>query len=222
MPKISGIYAISDENFLDDFNLAQKRLKATIAGGIAAFQLRDKKKSDSMLLQKALILQEICQKNKVQFVLNDRVELAINSGFLGLHIGKIADEKTPYSLKQIAQIRKNFSGYLGVSCYGDLKRAKECAKIGVDLVGFGSCFKSSTKPNAPQISLEIFTKFRSFCEDSDSIKKPDICAIGGINKDNANLILNADLLALSAGIWQDGDEKIAQNIKQISQKFAQN
>ncbi|WP_304421957.1 thiamine phosphate synthase, partial [Helicobacter rodentium] len=73
---LRGIYAISDTTLTPKDKLEQS-LQAAIKGGIALFQLRDKESSDEEIATLCHQLGQICQESNVIFVLNDRVELAI-------------------------------------------------------------------------------------------------------------------------------------------------
>ena len=84
-------------------------------------------------------------------MLNDRVELAIKLQCDGLHVGKS-------DYYRIKEIRAQFLGYLGVSCYGSLESAKKMEKLKVDYVAFGAFFSSSIKPNAKVIDTNIIKK----------------------------------------------------------------
>ena len=122
-------------------------------------------------------------------ILNDRVELAIKYQCDGLHIGKSDHHRVP-------KIREKFLGYLGISCYGDMKLAKRMEKLGADYVAFGSFFPSKTKPNAKVVDKSIIKKAKK------SLNIP-ICAIGGITTENGKeLIKNGvDMLAVITDIW---------------------
>ena len=201
---LSGIYAISDTTLTPNVTQA---LKTAIKGGITLFQLRDKTSTDATLAPICEILQRICQESGVTFVLNDRVELAKSLTIDALHIGK-KDDIAPYSLRELEQVRKDYHGILGVSCYGDLNLAKNALQAGADYIAFGACFASRTKPNAKTIDLNIFHQAKEF--------GIPLCAIGGINATNIHCLKEADMVACVRSIWE-GD--IIQNIKELKEKW---
>lgn len=84
---LKGIYAISD-TLLTPKDKLEQSLQAAIQGGIALFQLRDKESCDEEIAELCPKLERICKDSNVVFVLNDRVELAINLKVEALHIGK--------------------------------------------------------------------------------------------------------------------------------------
>lgn len=201
---LSGIYAISDTTLTPNVTQA---LKIAIKGGISLFQLRDKTNTDVKLAPLCESLQKICKESGVTFVLNDRIELANSLQIEALHIGK-KDDIAPYSLRELEQIRKNYDGILGISCYGDLNLAQNALRIGADYIALGACFTSRTKPNAQTIDLNLFKEARRL--------GIPLCAIGGIDATNIHLLKETDMVACVRSIWE-GD--IIQNIKELKEKW---
>ncbi|WP_258443356.1 thiamine phosphate synthase [Helicobacter sp. 16-1353] len=196
------IYAISD-SFLTPYNKLPKMLLEAIESGCSIFQFRDKNASDIAISGLCGELNDICKKNNILFVLNDRVELALKLGVSGLHLG-LDDEKIPFS-----EIRKSFSGMIGISCYGDINRALHYQSLGADYVAFGSIFKSPTKQDSNVIGVEILNRAKS------QLHIP-ICAIGGINIKNIIKVKNADMVAMISSIWI-GDIKT--NIRNLNDRL---
>ena len=141
----------------------------------------------------ALALQELCHRYDALFVLNDAVELAIELGLDALHIGKSDHHR-------VKEIRENFNGLLGVSCYGDVELALKMEDMGVDYVAFGSFFSSATKPDSQIISLDTLRVAK------ERVKIP-ICAIGGLTLFNIKEVLSykPDMIALISDIWKSCD-----------------
>ncbi|BCZ17755.1 thiamine-phosphate synthase [Helicobacter sp. NHP19-003] len=193
---LRGVYAISDE-VLSPYDKLPNLLEHAIQGGVRLFQLRDKTRSDGDLLPLAKDLAKICAKEGVGFIINDRLELALECQAYGLHLGR---EDTP-----LKEARKHFKGVIGVSCYGDLDRAKEAQSLGADYVAFGACFASPTKPKAPTIAKEVFTQARA------CLNLP-LCAIGGLTPSNISTLPPLDMCAVISSLWL-GD--ITQNVKAL-------
>ncbi len=129
MSKLKGLYVITDDNLTPD-NSIYDQVEQSLKGGASIVQLRDKHSSDERVMQKAKKIQELCHSYGALFVLNDKIELAIELGCDGLHIGKSDHER-------FSEIRESFKGVIGVSCYGDVEMAKEFEKKGADYVAFG-------------------------------------------------------------------------------------
>jgi len=188
---LRGLYVITDD-LLTPKSILLESIKKALHGGARIVQLRDKVSSDREIRALAITIQELCHEFNALFVLNDKVELAIELGCDGLHIGKSDHHR-------FEQIRKKFHGIIGVSCYGDLLLAKQMELMGADYVAFGSFFASPTKPNSKIIDLDILKKAK------EQLNLP-ICAIGGIHSDYAeDIVVNyqPDMVAVISDIWRE-------------------
>ncbi|MBN2824873.1 MAG: thiamine phosphate synthase [Campylobacterales bacterium] len=186
---LRGLYVISDDRLTPKESLLQSIEKA-LQGGARIVQLRDKISSDDELRAIIPNLTLLCKEYNALFVLNDKVELAIELGVEGLHIGKSDHHR-------FKAIRKDFKGIIGVSCYGDLVLAKEMQEMGANYVAFGSFFHSPTKPHSNIVDLKILSKAK------EALRIP-ICAIGGINGENASELIShyqPDMVAVISDIW---------------------
>lgn len=201
------LYAISD-SALTPTHTIESQLKKAILGGISLFQLRDKISSDDEILPLCEKLGRICNENKVDFIINDRINLALNlqnrNVPCGLHLGR-DDEEIDFKI-----LRGKFKGTLGISCYGDISRALSYEKMGADYVAFGSIFKSETKKDSAVIGSAILKEAKM------RLKSVKICAIGGINASNIALLENVDMVAMIRAIWY-GD--ISQNLAKINKEI---
>lgn len=192
--RLRGLYVITDD-VLTPRDTVLEQVRASLEGGAKIVQLRDKNSTIEEVKEMALALEALCQEFDSTFVLNDKVELAIELGLSGLHIGKTDHHR-------VREIREQFAGYLGVSCYGDITLAKEMQDMGVDYVAFGSFYVSPTKPQAKIVDLDILSSAK------EQLDIP-ICAIGGINSDNISHIMeqDPDMISLVSDIWKSEDIK---------------
>jgi thiamine-phosphate pyrophosphorylase len=190
--KLKGVYVITDDTLTPDETLFSQ-VEDALKGGATIVQLRDKKNDEETIEKKAIALQELCHEYNAMFVLNDKVELAIKLQCDGLHIGKSDHAR-------FDEIRKDFKGCIGVSCYGDVDHAKEFEQKGADYVAFGSFFTSPTKPNSNIVPLEVIS------EAKEKLTIP-VCAIGGINKENVDQVVQKDpeMISLISDIWNSDD-----------------
>lgn len=200
--KLKGLYVITDNTLTPQKTIFIK-VKQALKGGAKIVQLRDKINSEKIVKKTAIELQELCRSYGALFVLNDAVTLALKDGFDGLHIGK-----SDYTI--FPQIRESFKGILGVSCYGDIEKAKYFESLGADYVAFGSFFSSPTKPHSNIVPLEILQEAKK------QLTIP-ICAIGGIKRENLSDILEhkPDMVAVISDIWKD------ENIKDTCTLYAE-
>ncbi|PAF47167.1 hypothetical protein BKH46_05150 [Helicobacter sp. 12S02634-8] len=191
-----GLYGISDA-VLTPYDRIFEMLERAIMGGLKIFQLRDKIHSDTDLAPLCVKLMQVCASHGVLFVLNDRARLAQELQAPALHIGS-ADGI-------LSDIRKDFKGIIGVSCYDSLSLAQEAQDKGADYVAFGAFFPSSTKPNAKRVAPEILLRAK------ETIQIP-ICAIGGITSLNAHQLKSTQMIAVIGGLWR-GD--VLENAREL-------
>ncbi|MBD3841628.1 MAG: thiamine phosphate synthase [Campylobacterales bacterium] len=200
--KLQGLYVITDDQLTPKQTIIDQVTQA-IEAGASIVQLRNKSDDENFVESLAVQLQKICTHYGVLFVLNDKVEMAIKIKCDGLHIGKSDHHR-------FDQIRKEFGGIIGVSCYGDVGMAKEFESKGADYVAFGSFFHSPTKPSSNIVNLKTLYEAKS------QLKIP-VCAIGGINTQNLQEVLsyNPDIVSVISDIWNSQD--IASKVNQYIQ-----
>jgi thiamine-phosphate pyrophosphorylase len=63
-------------------------VEACIVGGVDLVQLREKHLDDQQLCERALLVQRVCHRHGVPFILNDRPDLAAAVGADGVHVGQ--------------------------------------------------------------------------------------------------------------------------------------
>jgi len=195
---LRGLYVITDDRLTPKESLFQS-VELALQGGAKIVQLRDKHSSDEEIVETIKALEQLCRSYDALFVLNDRVELAIRLECSALHIGKSDHYR-------FEEIRQNFKGIVGVSCYGDLNLAQKMEAMGADYVAFGSLFASPTKPHANIIDLALLTHAKA-------LLNVPICVIGGIHSDNApDLVTHykPDMVAVISDIWTNEIQKQAQ------------
>jgi thiamine-phosphate pyrophosphorylase len=198
---LRGLYAITDE-ILTPKESVLRQVEEALEAGIELLQFRDKTSSDEEIETLTLHLLHLCRLHKVPFIIDDRPHLAQKIGADGLHIGK--DDMSLREAKTIFT-----KGFIGVSCYGSIRKALEAEAEGADYVAFGSFFPSPTKPQSGIVSMSVFGKAK------EDLKIP-ICAIGGINVTNIHEIgaHHPDMISVVSAIWQGN---IKRNITQLKQ-----
>ena len=195
------IYLISPNKIPNSFyktlNLVLKTKK------VSFFQLRLKNYS----LKKKIIIgkkiKNICEKNKVKFIINDDPLLALKLDADGCHLGqKDMNIKTAKKIlgKKI----------IGIACHNSINLAKKAIKAKADYIAFGAFNRSKTKKTKHVASVKILNKVKKFT------KTPTV-AIGGINSLNyKNLLLNnANFLAISGYIWKNKKYKPLKAIERL-------
>jgi thiamine-phosphate pyrophosphorylase len=178
---LRGLYAITPET--PDM---VAKVRQALAGGVALLQYRRKRRD----LDEAREVAALAKSFGVPLVVNDDVELAVEIGAQGAHLGREDGD--------LDAARRRLAGrILGASCYDDVERARRAIDAGADYVAFGSVFASSTKPQAVRAPLALF---------AIDLGVP-LCAIGGITLENAPqaIAAGADLLAVLSDLFDAPD-----------------
>lgn len=196
---LSGIYAITDETLTPKTTMLHQ-VEEALEAGIGLLQFRDKTSSDEEIETLCVHLLHLCRLHDVPFVIDDRAHLAQKIGADGLHIGK--DDISLHNAREIFT-----KGFIGVSCYGSVKKGLEAQNEGADYVAFGSFYPSPTKPHSGVVSMSVLDKAK------EALSIP-ICAIGGINAANIHEISThqPDMISVVSAIW---DGNITNNIQKL-------
>ncbi len=188
---MTQIYLISPPkidlpSFSSNLELALKTKKVPV------FQMRLKGYLDSEIIEIGKKLLKICHQNNTLFILNDRLDLALNIGADGVHLGD-SDGNVSQSRKLSP---KNF--IIGSSCYDSKHLAVEAVEAGADYVSFGTFFPSKTKNSKGQPNPEIL----QWCDEILDVRS---VAIGGITASNCKALVQskADLIAVVSYVWDN-------------------
>ncbi|NDU85219.1 MAG: thiamine phosphate synthase [Ferrovum sp.] len=189
--RIRGLYGITPE--LADTTELIRRVHLALQGGVSLLQYRAKKLSHGLRQTQIQALRILCDEFSVPLILNDGLEAAWMSWVDGVHAGK--EDASPSSWRDLAQQR-----LLGVSCYADIERAQAVEHAGGAYVAFGSFYPSSTKPDAPRVSLAVLEEARS------RLHIP-IVAIGGMTPERAVVMYRhgANAVAVSSDLFEASD-----------------
>jgi thiamine-phosphate pyrophosphorylase len=164
-----------------------------LEGGIAVLQYRSKLSGGEQRMREAKTLAAMCRSHNVPFIVNDDVELALECGADGVHLGREDGN--------IAGARARLRGkLLGASCYDSLAAARAAVAAGADYVAFGSVFPSPTKPAAVRAPLTLFGEAKR------RLGVP-LVAIGGITLENAREVVEAgaDAIAVITALFEADD-----------------
>lgn len=199
-----GLYALTP----NDCTSLADAVEAAIAGGARMIQYRDKTAGTAVREARAKALLALCRSQGIPMIINDDLDLALALDADGVHLG---EDDCP-----IAEARKRFpGGLIGASCYNDFARAQAAIRSGASYVAFGSFYASPTRPDAVTAQPDLLMRARR------ELSVP-VCAIGGINADNAASLIQsgADLLAVCSGIFAQPD--ITSATQAITRQFPKN
>ena len=160
------------------------------AGDVAAVQLRLKDIGDDAIRRACDLLRPVAQQRGVAFLLNDRPDLAAETGCDGVHVGQ---QDAPYTE---ARALLGAERIVGVTCHASRDLAMDAAEAGADYVAFGAFFPTTTKVSGHRADLEIL---RWWAE----IMTVPCVAIGGITPENCGPLVaaGADFLAVVSAVW---------------------
>jgi thiamine-phosphate pyrophosphorylase len=180
---VRGLYAITPE--CPDTGRLVGLVRQTLQGGASLVQYRAKRASPELKREQAKALSGLCQSFAVPLIINDEVELAVECGAQGVHLGR--DDAAPALVRQ----RLGRGEWLvGVSCYNQPALAVAAWQQGADYVALGSFFPSATKPDAVRATLENLRATRQ------QVPLP-VVAIGGITLPKAPALIEAGAHALA-------------------------
>ncbi len=169
------LYLILDRQVNSYKQLFEMAKKAFFAG-VDIIQLRDKTGPAKDILDFSNRIQKVI-KGRIPYIVNDRVDLAMISQSSGVHLGQ---EDVP-----LMQARKMVGKkvLIGISCQ-TLAHAQKAQREGADYIGFGSVFKTMTKPDRYPMNIRLLKQVVK------NIKIP-VFAIGGINLENVRNLKDA-------------------------------
>ncbi|HSU77014.1 MAG TPA: thiamine phosphate synthase [Burkholderiales bacterium] len=181
--KLRGLYAITPEA-----GDVERKVQLALEGGVAALQYRSKTRNPAQ----AAAIVRLARDYDVPVIINDDVELALELGAAGAHLGRDDGDLRAARRRLGARI-------LGASCYNQLERARAAVQAGADYLAFGSVFASPTKPAAVRAPLSLFGEAKTL--------GVPLAAIGGITLDNAPQLIaaGADLLAVITDLFDAPD-----------------
>jgi thiamine-phosphate pyrophosphorylase len=179
-------------------------------GGVDILQLSGTKISDKRYF--AGEIADLTREHEIPFIINNDLQLAKEVDADGLHFD--AYEIAP------SEVRRTLGKecLVGYTVNVDVQKIQWAEKEGADYVSFCSVFSGCTAAQCPIVPLETVRSARSLTSLS-------IFAAGGINLDNAHLVLEegADGIAVTSALLKAKDpEQTARAFKEIIRKLQRN
>jgi thiamine-phosphate pyrophosphorylase len=188
-----GLYLVTPD--WDDTARLVAVSRAALLGGATVLQYRHKTAAPSLKLVQAQALRELTRELGAALIINDSLQLALDVDAEGLHIGREDGDLRAVMAAAAGRLK------IGVSCYGDFKRARAAVSGGASYIAFGAMYASPTKPLAPVAPSSLIRR-----ANEEFIKVPVAC-IGGITAENAAPLIaaGADWVAVITDIYQAAD-----------------
>lgn len=122
-------------------------VEAALQGGLRLVQYRDKTADDSVRLQMAQALRDLCQRYDALFIVNDRVDIALAVDADGVHLGQ---QDIPITLARRVLGPQRL---VGRSTTNPQEMARAIAE-GADYIGVGPVYETPTKAGKPAAGLD--------------------------------------------------------------------
>ncbi|MBN2246405.1 MAG: thiamine phosphate synthase [Candidatus Aminicenantes bacterium] len=204
MKSIGRFHVLTDTVLQTKFTHAELALQA-IQGGADTIQFRQKEGATLYLIEWAQKTAEICKRENIPFVVNDRLDVALAVGIDGIHLGQ-EDFPIPLARKLLGP-----DVIIGGSAL-TLEEAQKCFDEGCDYIGFGPVFPTGSKlDTGPASGLSLLEKA------AEAFPIP-IIAIGGIQEQNVEQVIKAGaygIAVISAVCCMPDPAEAARRLKEI-------
>jgi thiamine-phosphate pyrophosphorylase len=175
--KLGKVYPITASNNLNGLDHAQL-VEQYLKGGSRFLQVREPALPDSLLYSQLLKIQSLCEPLEAQFLINDRVDLALAVGAHGVHLGQ---DDLPV---RVARELLGEKAIIGLSTH-NRQQFLDAQGQDVDYIALGPIFSTSTKEtDHPTLGVEALG---ALIADSSY----PVVAIGGISLDTAPQVWTA-------------------------------
>lgn len=187
-----GLYLVTPDQPDTDCLLAL--LGKALVGRPALVQYRSKCLEGTALHMQAVAVVGLCREAGIPCVVNDSVELALDSEADGVHLGR-DDGDVATARNKLGSER-----LVGVSCYDEWPRAVAGSALGVDYVALGAMFPSRIKPHAVRAPIGLVTR-------AQHELACGVAVIGGISAERAPGLIaaGADLIAVMSDVFDAPD-----------------
>lgn len=201
------LYAVTDRAWTGRQTLTAQ-IEDALKGGVTCVQLREKNLDEPHFLQEAIGIKALCERYGVPFIVNDNVDIAIQCGADGVHVGQ--------SDMEAGRVREKIGEHmlLGVSAQ-TVEAALAAQEAGADYLGVGAVFPTTTKADATEVTHDCL---KAICE---AVKIP-VTAIGGISEHNMLKLADTgvDGVALVSAIFAaDEIEAACRKLRRLAEEM---
>jgi thiamine-phosphate pyrophosphorylase len=197
------LYLVTDRGLSRGRSIAYV-VEAAVRGGVTAVQLREKSCPTGDFIRLGRELKKLLAPFQVPLIVNDRVDIALEIGADGMHIGQ-QDMDSERARKLMGP-----DAIIGLSIE-TIEQARAAVPLDVDYLGVGPVFATATKMDAaPPLGLAALAQIRA-------VSRHAIVAIGGIGLENTRQAIDsgADGVAVVSAICAaDDPEQAARGLRQ--------
>lgn len=202
------LYAVTDRAWAEDEAALLRQIEAAVRGGAGVVQLREKHLEHDAFLEEAKRFTALCRRLGAVSIINDRVDVALESGADGVHVGQ-GDLEAGRARALLGPDK-----IIGVSAHSP-EEARRARAAGADYLGTGAAFATGTKADARPISRETIRAVAA------AVDIP-VVAIGGVGRENILELKGLGLagVAVVSGIFGQKDvETAARELRELSQQL---
>lgn len=202
------LYAVTDRAWAADEEALLRQIEAAVRGGAGVVQLREKHLEDAAFLEEAKRFTALCRRLGAVSIINDNVEIALESGADGVHVGQ-SDLEAGRARELLGPGK-----ILGVSAHSP-SEARRAMEAGADYLGCGAAFATGTKADARPIPRETIRAVTA------AVDIP-VVAIGGVSRENLLELRGLGLagVAVVSGIFGQRDvEAAARELLALARKL---
>ena len=196
------LYFITDStNFEEDEFL--RRVRSALEGGVTILQLREKNRTTREYIDLAAKVHEITKEYNVPLIIDDRVDVMLAADAEGVHVGA---EDMPVSTARKLIGKDKILGATAKT----VEAARKAYEDGADYLGVGAIYPTTTKVKT------VLTSTDTLRDITEAVPIP-VNAIGGLNKDNLDVLKGIDIkgvCAVSAIMKADSPKKAAEELKE--------
>lgn len=179
----SRMYFITDSSDYSEEEFLY-RVEQALSGGVTLLQLREKEKTTREYIELAQKVHTLTQKYNVPLIIDDRVDVALCIDAEGVHVGQ---SDMPVSLARKIMGNDKIIGATAKT----VLQAREAYKQGADYLGVGAIYPTTTKVKTILTSADIL---KDICK---AVPIPTN-AIGGLNKDNIDILKGIPIAGICA------------------------
>lgn len=203
----TSLYFITDSIGFDE-NVFFEKVEQALKGGVTLIQLREKNRSTREYIHLAEKIHKLTKKYNVPLIIDDRIDVAMAVKSEGVHLGQ--------SDMPISRAREILGDeYIIGATAKTVPQAVEAYEQGADYLGVGAIYPTTTKVKTVLTSTETLN---DICK---SVPIP-VNAIGGLNKDNINVLKGIDIAGIcvvSAIMKAENPQIAAAELKEATSKL---
>lgn len=203
----TSLYFITDSTGFDE-DVFFEKVEQALKGGVTLVQLREKNRSTREYIHLAEKIHRLTKKYNVPLIIDDRIDVAMAVKSEGVHLGQ--SDMPIYIAREILG-----DEYIIGATAKTVPQATQAYEQGADYLGVGAIYPTTTKVKTVLTSTETLN---DICK---SVPIP-VNAIGGLNKDNIDVLKGIDIagICVVSAIMKAEDPQIAaEQLKEAASKL---